>query len=757
MITKLTAENAELYYAPRFAQVTKALQAAGKNIEIKSLEDYFYHLTDIANLENRHEIPGSYLLIIPADEDIFEINANTRVITVPATVKKNGIGVYGDHRAEMIIFRIDRYFDVQDLAETKISINWSFTPANAKTPLKSDYMEGFAPTDEIDDGKILFGFVITKDMTPSKGTLTFAISFYTEDAGNITYALNTLTASVNINDTITLINPNEVKSDSANFIGRLTNSVYVDDNISAVEIPSWKSGPVLAADDPVSGLKAGAKAGLYSSAYLAANEDITNVYENGIKLSAIASAVPATASVNYKWSFSPENGNIDMGRQPSIVDVAGDYILLDADQFPASDPEDGSVFYLQNASLGTPETDNPLTWSDAKALLDEDENARFYMLGSNFVAHVAGKYQVSAQAQIGVAQYEKVLPTAELKADVNYYIKDENDNIDTENPLVNADATAAKAQGKELYILAAAGRNSAVLKSAVLTMPAAVQPSVSLTAITPFVWEGSDFPKVAANDPNVVLESGDDSFVYISDTDKPTIVATVSVDSEEPLDDDGAFAVELIPVDAPALDLATINNKIANEELVFTALPANGQFSFEANEVADNQSYVVRAINRRNGTYSVSEPSNLITTSFVAPAITELTVRTRPESGEGVVVLDNGEKAGENGEAKVLQISRDGVREYTFEIIDNSTNRNGAEVSYIVEEVKRDGEDIIPLTPEDNDLVSPDVYEIVFDSDNIPTFTIRDDGGEFRIKTVNRYNNTATTAYTDIFAIEARL
>jgi hypothetical protein len=56
-------------------------------------------------------IRGGYLLLMPADEEIFEIDANTRIISVPDNVKKNGIGVYGDHNAEMIVLNIDRYFD----------------------------------------------------------------------------------------------------------------------------------------------------------------------------------------------------------------------------------------------------------------------------------------------------------------------------------------------------------------------------------------------------------------------------------------------------------------------------------------------------------------------------------------------------------------------------------------------------------------------------------------------------------------------
>jgi len=136
MITKLTAENAELYYAPRFAEITAALQAAGKDIEIRSLEDYFLYLTDIAELKiGAKDMPNAYLLVLPADEEVFAIDANTRAISVPAFVKKNGIGVYGDHRAEMIVLTVDRYFDHEDFLNDKIVINWNFTPAGGKVPL----------------------------------------------------------------------------------------------------------------------------------------------------------------------------------------------------------------------------------------------------------------------------------------------------------------------------------------------------------------------------------------------------------------------------------------------------------------------------------------------------------------------------------------------------------------------------------------------------------------------------------------------
>ena len=135
MISKITATNGESFYKPAFDLINAAVaeqktkrsdsNASYLNIpEIKSIEDYFNNLTAIrelwVNLEQDEDSIvggdiGGYLLLMPADEEIFKINANTREISIPAAVKKNGIGVLGDHFAEMIVLQIDRYFDNQDL------------------------------------------------------------------------------------------------------------------------------------------------------------------------------------------------------------------------------------------------------------------------------------------------------------------------------------------------------------------------------------------------------------------------------------------------------------------------------------------------------------------------------------------------------------------------------------------------------------------------------------------------------------------
>jgi len=91
-------------------------------------------------------------------------------------------------------------------------------------------------------------------MTPQKGTLNFSVTIYDDKSDDIVYSFNTLTASVAINDTITFTKESVLKNDVENYVGRLTNSVYVDNTISPVGIPVWKSGEQI--DNMFSGLDA---------------------------------------------------------------------------------------------------------------------------------------------------------------------------------------------------------------------------------------------------------------------------------------------------------------------------------------------------------------------------------------------------------------------------------------------------------------------------------------------------------------------
>lgn len=89
---------------------------------ISSLNEYFQHIEDLAALAIGNGRTGSdpYFLRIPLDEPFLEINANTRAISVPSELRQ--VGVVGDKYAEIVFFKIDRYFDAVDLDTRQIYI-----------------------------------------------------------------------------------------------------------------------------------------------------------------------------------------------------------------------------------------------------------------------------------------------------------------------------------------------------------------------------------------------------------------------------------------------------------------------------------------------------------------------------------------------------------------------------------------------------------------------------------------------------------
>ena len=82
---------------------------------ITTLEEYFSWISNLGRINRKYTI-------LPLDEDHFEINANTRAINIPASFKKNGVAVQGDDLAEILYFKIDRYFDYMDLNNCDIYI-----------------------------------------------------------------------------------------------------------------------------------------------------------------------------------------------------------------------------------------------------------------------------------------------------------------------------------------------------------------------------------------------------------------------------------------------------------------------------------------------------------------------------------------------------------------------------------------------------------------------------------------------------------
>ena len=452
MITKTTAANFDEFYAPRFAEITEALHEAGyTGIEVNSLESYFGNLVAIGSLETSKGVPGKYL-VVPFDEPYFEIDANTRTITVPDHFKKYGVGVYGDNLAELLIFKIDRYFDHQDLFNTKIAINWSFTPKGSRNPIYGTPQLAFAPDDELEPGYVLFGFYVMRDMAKNvdgeltSGTLNFAISFYDDTGDNeeLRYSFNTLPASVAINEGLELKDPSQVKDLGRALIARLKDSAYTPDGIIPLDNPVWMSGDTVL--DPVSGEQL--FLGLPSLVNFHMNDDGTEDDELVLNAQAYGDAM---STIKYAWftgydentilearpidSFiessdftatadtAPVDGKVyyigvkeiagDAARQAAFNDLSK--VILEIKNGEAkitndSEVKEGHFYYEHVADL-----DNMVKVSDASTLaaLFADELTE-YELGTSLTVTQAGTYSVRAQAVREVHQSSGSIPAEEV-------------------------------------------------------------------------------------------------------------------------------------------------------------------------------------------------------------------------------------------------------------------------------------------------------------------------------------------------------
>lgn len=234
MITRVTKSNSEKYRL-LFESASNALGANNDtSLYITNLNQYFQKLPDIIKSANfRPEY-----VILPADEDLFEINANTREITIPATFKKS-VAVEGDQVAEIIYFVIDRYFDTMDLNNQNIYIEWT-------SPKDMGISTEFIRDIQSQKDKIIFGWALDQKITKDAGTIEFAVRFYTiakdeTGADTIEYSLSTLPAKIHISKGMNMdILSNDIdiftKEEQQFIFDRIMASV-ADEGSSAVEKP----------------------------------------------------------------------------------------------------------------------------------------------------------------------------------------------------------------------------------------------------------------------------------------------------------------------------------------------------------------------------------------------------------------------------------------------------------------------------------------------------------------------------------------
>lgn len=233
-------------------------------------------------------------LLIPLDEKPFEIDANSRAITVPSDFVKCG-AVRSDNLCEIATFRIARYYDFQDLADCDIAIQW----------INADGQEGlsmaFGMDVESEPGYIRFGWAITEAVTAKAGNVKLAVRIYRKDeeTGKLAYVLNTLSTSIAVKDTLSVDDTAEgfVKEEN---VFNLFNKVVENGQNPMYAVPAQPSFA-----------PAGGGIDFEQNAQAAIEED------NTLDLSVMA-VTKDNSKIDYEWFYVPSEYKDDNGESVLI-------------------------------------------------------------------------------------------------------------------------------------------------------------------------------------------------------------------------------------------------------------------------------------------------------------------------------------------------------------------------------------------------------------------------------------------------------
>ena len=174
---------------------------------ITTIEKYFAYLKYLVELEDANSSDNRKVLhslgrrytMLPLDETPFEVDANSRKITIPSNFSANGVAVQGDQLAEVLYFRIDRYFDAKDLDDAEIFIQWETADGQTglSAPIVIDIMS--------EPNKIIFGWALSETLTKTPGNIKFAVRFYkwaNEAMTKLSYSWSSQTVSVAVKETL---------------------------------------------------------------------------------------------------------------------------------------------------------------------------------------------------------------------------------------------------------------------------------------------------------------------------------------------------------------------------------------------------------------------------------------------------------------------------------------------------------------------------------------------------------------------------
>lgn len=253
-----------------------------------SLAEYYGHIADLFD-----EQAYRYVMV-PLDEDPFEINLNTREIVVPKSFNKCA-SIQTDLLAETIVFVCDRYFDFMDLANTNIYVQWT-TPDGFPGATRVEMIDIESTPD-----KIKFAWPLNDAVTKMAGKVKFSVRFFriNDKTDELVYSLNTSDAEIIIKPALQPNGPTIVETPVSDdtFRKAIVNSLYAEDGVSLPVYPIY-STPGNDIQPTVDGNMINVD-----------GVNIVSLENDTITLYVQAIAADA-GEIRYEWYYKPEGGEV---------------------------------------------------------------------------------------------------------------------------------------------------------------------------------------------------------------------------------------------------------------------------------------------------------------------------------------------------------------------------------------------------------------------------------------------------------------
>lgn len=372
---------------------------------LEELFSYMFYITNFAPIYTR----------LPLDEEPFFIDANARTISVPKDFATNGVSVQGDEVSEILFFKINRFFDAQDLNLCKIFIQWESSETDEFGNQKKGVSRPWIQDIESEPGYLIFGWPISSKITKKPGVVTFSVRFYRLDnADKLIYSFSTLDQTVTIKpaldyDIEDIANDSDryvVDDMTANLMLRAKNSPSSGGNLVAL-MPYWEAG----IEDGLKGWTTELKSdGTIKYQVMNLGIDPVTGFSNvPVKLTSAALS-DDSGVVSYTWTKVDKTGNA------SLYLTDGETKFYKPVEYRVTDVLDNErivnkAYYWKDGDrykvIAPTTEDNQTPFADLRA-----EDKDIYELVSEATLDEVGKYVAMATNRVGKVFSDDLVATA---------------------------------------------------------------------------------------------------------------------------------------------------------------------------------------------------------------------------------------------------------------------------------------------------------------------------------------------------------